>query len=507
MPHYIRLLSMVASVLVATSAWGEPFNFSTGLADGKLAAASRIEGDDLIEIEAADDFITTADQTMLTGATFWGLLPGATPTSAIQQTVVEIYRVFPLDSASPPSGRVPTRVNSPSDIAFATRGTVFGEIHVGISAAGPFAAANSVLDGINPIPNQTTGGEGGINGTQVRLDVEFTPPITLPPGHYFFVPQVRLSGGATFFWLSAVRNPALFTGNLQAWIRNADLDPDWLRIGTDIIGGTPAPTFDMAFSLTGTTEAASLAAAVLPSGRSVQVDTPATAFATVINPGSDTAHDVGIVLNTSIPASFSFQTTDPATNQLTGTPNTPVDIPAGQSQTFVVSLTPTSEFGPTDVTFAFGGGNAPVISGVNTLLLSASTTQVPDIVAIAATSGNTGIVSLPGPSGNGAFAVATVNLGVGGQITMSADTGTATLPVIIFLCQTDPSTSQCMNPSAPSTSPVVVTIGAGETPTFGIFVAGTDTVASDPAKNRVFVRFKDAGGVTRGSTSVAVQTQ
>ena len=29
------------------------------------------------------------------------------------------------------------------------------------------------------------------------------------------------------------------------------LDPDWLRIGTDIVGGTPAPTFNMAFSLQG----------------------------------------------------------------------------------------------------------------------------------------------------------------------------------------------------------------------------------------------------------------
>ena len=31
------------------------------------------------------------------------------------------------------------------------------------------------------------------------------------------------------------------------------LKPDWQRIGTDIIDGTPAPTFNMAFSLTGDT--------------------------------------------------------------------------------------------------------------------------------------------------------------------------------------------------------------------------------------------------------------
>jgi len=39
--------------------------------------------------------------------------------------------------------------------------------------------------------------------------------------------------------------------DLQAWTRDANLDPDWLRIGTDIVGGNPAPTFNGAFSLTG----------------------------------------------------------------------------------------------------------------------------------------------------------------------------------------------------------------------------------------------------------------
>ena len=30
-----------------------------------------------------------------------------------------------------------------------------------------------------------------------------------------------------------------------------DLDPDWLRVGTDIVGGATPPTFNMTFSLTG----------------------------------------------------------------------------------------------------------------------------------------------------------------------------------------------------------------------------------------------------------------
>ena len=34
-----------------------------------------------------------------------------------------------------------------------------------------------------------------------------------------------------------------------------------------------------------------------------------------------------------------------------------------------------------------------------------------------------------------------------------------------------------------------------------------EVIAFDPAVNRVFVRFTDNGGVVRGATSVAVQTQ
>src|SRR5207249_3834587 len=67
---------------------------------------------------------------------------------------------------------------------------------------GSFTVANSVVNGINPIPNQTTGGEGPVTGEEVRIDVTLTTPFSLPADHYFFVPQVQLSSG-TFLWLSA----------------------------------------------------------------------------------------------------------------------------------------------------------------------------------------------------------------------------------------------------------------------------------------------------------------
>jgi len=246
------LLVAAALVFLASPVSADLFSFSTGTPDGRLAAGSRIPDASLIEIEAADDFITTANQTNITSASFWGLLPGSTGVGSIAQVDVEIYRVFPKDSVNPPSGNVPTRVNSPSDVAFAVRDSaVAGQLTFVVATLGPFTAANSVLNGIHPSPNQTTLGEGPVSGAQVRFDVTFTLPFGLPPDHYFFIPQVRLSDGSTFFWLSTL-TPPLFTGDLQAWIRNADLDPDWLRIGTDIIGGATPPRFDMAFSLAGT---------------------------------------------------------------------------------------------------------------------------------------------------------------------------------------------------------------------------------------------------------------
>ena len=253
--------------------------------------------------------------------------------------------------------------------------------------------------------------------------------------------------------------------------------------------------------------ATSLLAAMLPSSRSVQVGVAATAFATIINAGAVTATGCGISLIPNIGANFSYQSTDPATNQVTGSPNTPVNIAAGVAQSFVISLTPTTPVMSTDVQFSYNCTNAspaPISVGLNTLLFSASATPVPDIVALAATLTNDGVVNIPGTNGIGAFAVATVNVGASGDITASADTGSATLPVNISLCQTNPATSQCISAIGSS---VTTTINANATPTFAILVQGSGAVPFDPAANRIFVRFKDSGNVTRGSTSVAVRTQ
>ncbi|HEY6122320.1 MAG TPA: hypothetical protein VIV66_20355 [Pyrinomonadaceae bacterium] len=261
----ILALTLVTAI-VATPAIGTTFFFSTGNPDGKIATLSRVASPGKIQTETADDFVLT-NCTVIDQATFIGLLPLGTPVSNVNDVEIEIYHVFPKDSVQPPSGNVPTRANSPGDveIASATRDALDGSLSFSATVLNAnFTAANSVVNGINKFPNQTTHGEGPVTGEEVLISVTFNRPIALPPDHYFFRPELLVNGG-DFLWLSAPR-PIIPPGtpfpagntDLQSWIRNDNLSPDWLRIGADIIGiidGNPAPAFNATFSLTGETDA------------------------------------------------------------------------------------------------------------------------------------------------------------------------------------------------------------------------------------------------------------
>ena len=255
-------LSVLGCLCALPAAADTPF-FSTGNPDGKIATASRPESAGKFEIESADDFVLT-QETSITSATFTGLLTGTNPT--VGEVRVEIYRVFPALSdvgrtSGPPTfstSQVPTRVNSPSDVELVDRDTSPspGNLMFTTTDLGAFTAMNSVQPGgIHPLPGppaQTTGGNGPISGEEVRFNVSFTTPFDLPADHYFFVPQVEVTdpSDGNFFWLSATKTiPA--PADLQSWTRDQFLDPDWLRVGQDIAGGTPFPTFNATFSLSG----------------------------------------------------------------------------------------------------------------------------------------------------------------------------------------------------------------------------------------------------------------
>jgi hypothetical protein len=252
----LAVTTALAATVSAASLSASSFVFSAGSADRRLASLSQPVSSSTLETETADDFILT-ETTSIKQAILIGLLPPDTPLSSVTDVEIEFYRVFPNDSATP-SGNVPTRNNSPADVEIsgATRDSSRGTL--AFSAAvltSTFTAQNSVVTGINKAPANVTHGEGPVTGEEVQITVTFDPPVVLPSDHYFFRPEVSVAAG-NFLYLSAPRpivSGTPFLPDLQAWIRNADLKPDWLRIGTDIIDGVSPPTFNMAFSLNGET--------------------------------------------------------------------------------------------------------------------------------------------------------------------------------------------------------------------------------------------------------------
>jgi hypothetical protein len=249
------LCVVAASGSLIVSAVSAPnFFFNSGVPDGKIAMATNPANGTNPERETGDDFIL-GTRTEINHAFFYGIITGSS-TPSFSDVVTEIYRVFPKDSQDPPDGKVPTRKNSPSDIAFESRDLSSGDFTVTMATLGRFTAENSVLNNISvnganpPVP---------VTGQEVVFDIRFSNPIDLPADHYFFVPQVEGANGGQFFWLSAAK-PIVGPGttpfldpktDLQTWIRNEALAPNWLRVGTDIVGGDPAPTFNASFGLEG----------------------------------------------------------------------------------------------------------------------------------------------------------------------------------------------------------------------------------------------------------------
>jgi hypothetical protein len=244
--------TLAFGIWVAMPAWAATFSFTTGNPDGLMGATSRRASPGKLETETADDF--TLDQTtVIRRATIIGLVPSGTQPQDIKEVEVEVYHVFPLDSAVPPSGKVPSRANSPSDVEIgtATRAGNSGTLTFSTNGLNSnFGVGNTVVNNLK-VATAPPGGEGSTAGEEVEITLTFTSPIILPAGHYFFRPEVLLTSG-DFLYLSAPKViPA--PKDLQAWIRNSNLAPDWLRIGTDIVGGAIAPTFNMTFSLAGET--------------------------------------------------------------------------------------------------------------------------------------------------------------------------------------------------------------------------------------------------------------
>jgi len=262
------------------------------------------------------------------------------------------------------------------------------------------------------------------------------------------------------------------------------------------VGISPAPT--------------AIVSSVLPSSRSVQAASTATAFSTIINAGAGTAYGCWIAAETPLAADFSYQRVDP-TNTPIGAPNQIVDIPGNGSQAFVLSFKPQQQFEPptrvaeaATVTLRYKCANTDAVTpleGVNTFVISFAPDPVPDVIAISLTPSNDGVARITAPYGSTAFATATSSIGAAGTITARAVASDPTMPLALSICRSDPSTGVCLAPAAPSTQSF---FGVNETATWSVFLTATGSIPLDPANRRVRIEFVDPTNIVRGSTSVAV---
>jgi hypothetical protein len=235
------------------------FFFSTGLPDGKAATISEPPNthNHNVEFETADDFVLDTE-TVINRASFTGLLTGGATPKDVDNVFLTIYRVFPNDSDLTRTPQVPTRINSPADNEIDNFDSAAGDLSFRARLLRrSFTAQDSVSSAAKIAVH--SGGSGQATGEEVQFNVTFQSTLDLPAGHYFFVPKIGLKGGAPaaahFLYLSAprpIKSPGTpFLGDLQSWMRSSPgIEPDWLRIGTDIIGGT---TFNGSFSLSGQT--------------------------------------------------------------------------------------------------------------------------------------------------------------------------------------------------------------------------------------------------------------
>lgn len=254
-----------------------------------------------------------------------------------------------------------------------------------------------------------------------------------------------------------------------------------------------------------------IVSSVLPNARTTTPNNVVTAFATIINSGQTPASQCALALpSNGIAANFLYQTTNPATNVPTGSANTPVDIPAGQAQSFYFAVTPTATFSQ-NIPIVMGCRNyqpAPAVNGLTSFQLTSSATAIPDMLSIAATASNDGNMVLAGSTGAGAIAVAAIDISAAGTVTFAPTTtpigGAANnLPLTLSICQTN-SSGVCQSPPSAAVS---LGVTNNQILTFSVFAAGQGTpIPYNPAVNRVFV-IATQGSQPVGEASVAIKMQ
>lgn len=247
---------------------------------------------------------------------------------------------------------------------------------------------------------------------------------------------------------------------------------------------------------------------------------PAQTFGAIINGGDQTAVNCGVSLNSNIPVDVTYRAISGATQTFSYTQptNVPVNVAPGAAQVFFLTFTPRTAFAPSDIAFNFSCDNAAsakVVPTLNTFVMSANATAVPNMVALV----NTTLDGNPNEdadvdmyNGVGQFIVASASIGAAGTVRVSAApyTGFVSAAPSISVCELVPSTQNCVATPGPYVD-VNVTAGSisspGSTPAFKFFVTENGPIADSPEQNRIIVRFFDTSGAIRGATQTSIRSK
>ena len=239
-----------------------------------------------------------------------------------------------------------------------------------------------------------------------------------------------------------------------------------------------------------------LVTSITPTSRNAQVGTPVTIFMSVINGGTGTATGVNVAQASGLAATVSYQAWNGTA--YTSSVNTPVDIVAGATANFVLTINTTSAFSSSSLTFNVSGTNvaAASISAVNTLTISASTTPQADIIMM-----STSLDVRTGVNSAATFAVATSNVGASiTDVSLIVDRPSSITGLATQVNQTNPTTGAIIG------SATGLSIASGDQPTFAVFLTPTQSIALDLANNRITLKLVDGSGNVIGAQSVAVST-
>jgi len=376
----------------------------------------------------------------------------------------------------------------------------------------------------------------------IGADVTATPVLSPPPGAYGKSQTVTITDatpGAVITYSVAIGsavNTYTYTGPFTVssteYIAYDAIAPGYTRSaaleGIYTIGSVPTPQFSPAAGTYSTAQAVNIYD-ITPSASiyyTTDGTTPTTTSAVYTGPVIVTANQtirafaVATGLTSSAPLSSAYTIGKGVA--------TPAFSLAPGSYTFAQPVAIT-DITPGAIIYYTTNGSTPTTSSTKyTGPISVAATETLEAIAVAtgytssadatasytigypietfvATSSGTNVLTIP-VGGSTAFTVASENQS--GQsypsVTVKTSTGAnPSLPVQVTVCQTNPSTGQCM--ATPGPTVTLAPFGAGATPSFSVFVTATAAIASS-SNNEVLVLFSNASGTVLGSASVLILT-